>query len=270
MTATTGKWLLRAPDDGADVAARVLCFPFAGVGASALRTWPTVLNGGAVELCPVQLPGRENRMGEEPYHDFETFAADAAEALRPAMDKPFALWGHCMGALLAYALLVRLEETGGPIPVRLFASSSLVPHRGFFGPFHPDMSDERLGEDLKNISRQMGAGEPLPELLPLAIKVLRNDVQMCFGYKPPGPRTLSCPVSTIGWRDDADVAPDEMAEWKDYADVTAHVLDGDSFTFLKAPPEMFEVIKRDLHAQNQRSQDLRSQDLRSQPTAVNS
>jgi surfactin synthase thioesterase subunit len=247
MTATTtGKWLLRPPST--DVAARLFCFPFAGVGASALRTWPTRLATkiGEVEVCPVQLPGRENRMGEEPYHDFETFATDAAQALRPAMDKPFALWGHCMGALLGSALLVRLEETQAPLPVRLFASSSLVPHRGFFGPFHPDMTDERLAKDLTNISRQMGAGDPLPELLPLAIKVLRNDVQMCFGYKPPGPRTLPCPVTTIGWRDDADVAPDEMTEWKDYAEVTAHVLDGDAFTFLKAPPELFHAIERDL------------------------
>jgi len=238
---STGKWLLRPPSD--DAPARLFCFPFAGVGASAIRHWPGRV--GDLELCLVQLPGRENRLREEPYHDFEAFAADAAEALRPAMDRPYALFGHCMGALLAYALTVRLDEIGAPLPSRLFVSSSLVPHRGFFGPFHPTMTDDRLAEDLRAIARSTGAEEPLPELLPLAIRVLRNDVEMCFGYRPAGPHKLPVPVSTIGWRSDTDVAPDEMHEWRDYADVRHHVLPGDSFTFLTAPPELFDVIARD-------------------------
>jgi surfactin synthase thioesterase subunit len=240
--ADTGKWLLRAPQGGCAI--RLFCFPFAGVGASALRRWPD--RTGEVELCFVQLPGRENRMREEPYHDFGTFAADAAEALRPAMDRPFALLGHCMGALLAYALLVRLTETDGPVPMRLLVSSSLVPHRGFFGPFHPAMSDERLAADLRRISLRVSGVEPLQELLPLAVRVLRTDVQMCFGYCPPGPRALPCQVTTIGWEQDSDVRPEQMTEWREYAPVSQHMLPGDEFTFLDPPPAFFEVIRRDL------------------------
>lgn len=239
---STGKWLLREPHE--DSAVRVFCFPFAGVGASALRRWPDRIDD--VELCVVQLPGRENRIRETPYRDFETFARDAAAALRPAMDRPFALLGHCMGALLAYALLLRLEETGGPLPTRLLVSSSLVPHRGFFGPFHPSMDDDRLAADLRRISLSVSGTEPLPELLPLAVRVLRTDVSMCFGYHPPGPHPLPCPVSTIGWSADKDVAADQMTEWRDYAAVRPHVLPGDEFTFLDPPPQLFEVIRRDI------------------------
>lgn len=238
---STGKWLLRPPSD--DAPARLFCFPFAGVGASAIRHWPGRV--GDLGLCLVQLPGRENRLREEPYHDFEVFAADAAEALRPAMDRPYALFGHCMGALLAYALTVRLDEIGAPLPSRLYVSSSLVPHRGFFGPFHPSMTDERLATDLRAIARSTGAEEPLPELLPLAIRVLRNDVEMCFGYQPEGPHKLPVPITTIGWESDDDVAPDEMHEWQEYGDVRHHVLPGDSFTFLTAPPALFDTIARD-------------------------
>jgi surfactin synthase thioesterase subunit len=241
---TTGKWLLRPPSP--DATTRLLCFPFAGVGASALRRWPERI--GPLEVCRVQLPGRENRLAEPPYHDFSTFAADAARALEPALDRPYALFGHCMGALLAHALLVRLVEIGAPLPQRVFVSSSLVPHRGFFGPFHPEMSDERLTEDLVRISRATGAGDPLPELLPLTIRVLRNDVQMCFDHRPAGPYPLAVPVSTIGWTDDADVAPAEMAEWADYAPVRRHELPGDAFTFLAAPPPLLELIERDFAA----------------------
>lgn len=237
----TGRWLLTEPDPRAP--ARLLCFPFAGVGASALRQWPHRL--GDLEVCRVQLPGRENRMGEPAYQDFDTFAREAADALAPALDRPYALFGHCMGALLAYALTEELARRGESPPVRLFVSSSLVPHRGFFGPFHPAMSDERLADELRKIARSIGQDEPLPELLPLAIRVLRKDVSMCYGYAPPGPRPLPCPVTTIGWADDGDVRPDRMSEWADYAPVRHHVLAGDEFTFLTAPPSLFEVIRRD-------------------------
>ncbi len=238
--ASTGKWLLQPVNP--DSRARLFCFPFAGVGASALRKWPSRI--GSIEVCRVQLPGRENRMGEEPFHDFEHFADEAADALEPVLDKPYALFGHCMGALLAYALLLRLEERGLPLPVRLYPSSSLVPHRGFFGPFHPSMTDEYLIEQLRVISRSTGAGEPLPELLPLALRVLRNDVQMCFGYAPAGPRPLPCPVTTIGWHDDADVRPEQMIEWQDYAEVDSAVLAGDAFTFLQGPPALLDLLER--------------------------
>lgn len=244
MKSPAGKWLLTPPDP--DAPARLLCFPFAGVGASALRRWPGRI--GDLEVCRVQLPGRENRMAESAYRDFGTFARDAAEALAPVLDRPYALFGHCMGALLAYALTEELSRRGAVPPARLFVSSSLVPHRGFFGPFHPSMSDERLAGELRRIARSIGLGEPLPELLPLAIRVLRTDVGMCFGYAPPGPRPLPCPVTTIGWSDDADVRPERMAEWELYASVRHHVLPGDEFTFLTAPAGLLEVIRQDFAA----------------------
>ncbi len=232
-------WLLRPPRPHSE--ARLFCFPYAGTGASSLRHWPTRI--GPLEVCLVQLPGRENRMREEPYHDFDVFSADAADALTPHMDRPFALFGHCMGALLASALLVRLEERGGPLPSRLYVSSSLVPHRGFFGLFHPSMTDARMADELRAVIRSLGEAEPPPELLPLAIRVLRNDVAMCFAYAPPGPRRFTCPITAIAWQDDPDVPPAEMLEWCSYGQVRHFVLDGDAFTYLTAPPSLLEAIE---------------------------
>jgi surfactin synthase thioesterase subunit len=240
----TQRWLLKKLDDDAE--ARLFCFPFAGVGASALRQWPRRV--GSLEVCPVQLPGRENRMGQEPFHDFETFARDAADALEPDFDRPFAFFGHCMGALLAYALCDELHRRGAPTPSRLFVSSSLAPYRGFFGPFHPSMSDDELGAQLTRISVLVGAGEPMPELLPLAVKLLRNDVEMCFGYHPTGPHPLPSPITTIGWDRDTDVDAERMNEWSGYAPIEHHVLAGDEFSFLKAPGSLFDVIARDWSA----------------------
>jgi surfactin synthase thioesterase subunit len=237
---STGKWLLREPLPDAE--ARLFCFPFAGVGASAMRRWPTRV--GPLEVCLVQPPGRENRMREKPYDDFGAFAGDAAEALGPYLDRPFAFFGHCSGVLLAYALLGTLDEGGGPLPSRFYVSSALPPHLGVHRPFHPGMSDEELATALRDISLSLGEGEPIPELLALSVGVLRRDVEMCDGYAPPL-RKLPCPVTTLGWRDDTIVAPGELAGWDEYGDTTHHVLPGDSFTVLTAPAELLGALERD-------------------------
>lgn len=234
-------WLPRRPNP--EATARLFCFPFAGVGASAYRQWPTQI--GDLEVCPVQLPGRENRMREPTYQTFEAFAEDAAEGLLAYFDRPFAFFGHCMGALLGYALLVKLAENKQPLPARYYASSSLVPHEGFFGPYHPRMSDETLIGELRKIIRMFGNEEPMTELLQLSVRILRKDVEMCFGYCPTGPRQLPCPISTIAWSNDPDVSAQEMVRWSEYGQVNRHVLMGDNFTVVTAPASLLQGIQTD-------------------------
>jgi medium-chain acyl-[acyl-carrier-protein] hydrolase len=79
----------------------LFCFPFAGAGASIFRGWPE-LAGAAVRPIPVQLPGRENRWQEPPYKDLMALVATLAIVLRPALRPPFALFGHSMGAFIAF------------------------------------------------------------------------------------------------------------------------------------------------------------------------
>jgi surfactin synthase thioesterase subunit len=233
-------WLVREPDPGGQ--ARLFCLPFAGSGASAYRHWPRRI--GDVEVCPVQLPGRETRIREKSKQDFDDFAIDAAAGLLPYLDRPFALFGHCMGALLAYALLVRLQETGGPLPGRLIVSASLVPSRGFYGVFRPDMTDAEVTVELERVVAVTGS-ELDPDLLPLAIRILRNDVGMCSRYRPPGPYPLVPPITALWWTADPDVREVDAAEWADYGATVHRTLPGDSLTFLTAPASLVDVVRAD-------------------------
>ena len=89
----------------------LFCLPPAGAGASCYRQWPAAL-GPEVEVRAVQLPGRENRLAEEPRIDVAGLAAAVAEAA----DRPYALFGHSMGGRLAYEVIRELRRTGGPLP----------------------------------------------------------------------------------------------------------------------------------------------------------
>ncbi|MEO8033728.1 MAG: alpha/beta fold hydrolase, partial [Acidobacteriota bacterium] len=80
---------------------RVFCLPYAGGGASAYRTWAAGLPSD-IQLCAVQLPGRENRLGEPLYRSATDLVPALVSALRPFLDRPYAIFGHSMGGLLAF------------------------------------------------------------------------------------------------------------------------------------------------------------------------
>ncbi|OLF14713.1 thioesterase II family protein [Actinophytocola xanthii] len=248
----TGRWLLREPLP--EVPARLFCLPYSGTGASSLRRWPARI--GQLEVCPVQLPGREHRIRHEPYQDVQRFADDACEALAPWLDRPYALFGHCMGALLAHALAVRLERSAERPPALLVVSSAVVPHLppsrryrapspGVTGVYHPSMTDEEFTAELHQVSQALGGGDVLPELVPLALRVLRADVELCYGYQLAAPVPVRCPVTALGWTDDPEVAPAQMDGWRDYGTVRRHDLDGGKLTYLAAPPALLRIIEDD-------------------------
>ncbi|SPE48331.1 Linear gramicidin dehydrogenase LgrE [Streptomyces netropsis] len=251
MSQRSVNWLLREPSQHAT--ARLFVMPYSGVGASVFRRWPERF--GPLEVCPVQPPGRENRLGQPPNETFEEFGAECAEALRPYTDRPYAVFGHCMGALLAHAFVTSAAPGNGP-PERLFVSSSRVPHwpperryrlpaADATGVYHPSMTDDQLREQVQRVSRMLGQGELHPDLIPMALRVLRADLRMCFGYRPDAARRTGCPVTAISWQDDTDVRPEEMTHWSDCGPLSGHTLPGGKWTVLDATAELAEVIERD-------------------------
>jgi surfactin synthase thioesterase subunit len=105
---------------------RLVCLPPAGGGASRYRGWPALLPDD-VEVVSVQLPGRENRFNEQPIESMEELVDQLVEGLASYLTRPFALFGHSMGALIAFELIRRLRPSG-VAPVHLFASGCRAPH----------------------------------------------------------------------------------------------------------------------------------------------
>src|SRR5262249_13687929 len=128
------RWLACArPRPQADI--RLFCFPYAGGGASVFRGWADGLPA-SVEVCPVQLPGRGTRFREPAFTRLPPLIEALAESLRPHLDRPFAFFGHSLGALVAFELARYLHQHQGREPVRLFVSGCGGPQtRGQGGAF---------------------------------------------------------------------------------------------------------------------------------------
>lgn len=238
-----GKWLLRRPSDDAPM--RLFCFPYSGVGASMYAGWPE--RAGFVEICPVQLPGRENRIREPLFDSYEELAEQAADGLAPYLDRPSGFFGHCGGALSAFATALHLDRSGRPGPQCVFVSSQVAPHDGPFGRFL-GMADDELRVELESFTLALG-GRPQPDALDLGVEVLRSDIAANQKYRLAVPEQIQPDVHAVGWSRDVEIRPDQMGGWREYArDGRSFrtVLDGEHRTFLQAPIRLLDVLRRGL------------------------
>lgn len=84
--------------------ATLFCFPFAGGGASAYNSWVQKMKD-KVTVCPIQLPGREERIMEKPYNNMTDMLDELEETIWKCIRGPYAFWGHSMGGKIAYVLI---------------------------------------------------------------------------------------------------------------------------------------------------------------------
>lgn len=232
-TPRTPSGLLRVPNDYAR--ARLFCFPYSGVGASMYAQWPHEWDG--IEFCRVQPPGRENRMREPHYGTYDRLAVQLTDGFGEHLDRPYALFGHCSSAIAAYAFVREVRDRGLRAPEALVVSSEVAPHQEPYGRFLT-MSDDELLEEMGALVRAMGA-EPDPDYLRMGLDVMKADVAANRGYRLPEVDPLPCPVVTVGWTQDAEVAPTLMSGWKQYTSEYQHiVLEGDHHAFMSAPTSL--------------------------------
>ncbi len=236
------RWFLRQPEPNAQ--ARLFCLPYSGCGASLYRHWPRTMAG--VDVCAVQLPGRENRLSEPAYATYEMLADDLAEVLRPYTGRPYGLFGHCSSALAAYETAARMVQRGYAPPTRLFVSSEVAPQDGPYGRFL-EMSDRELADELNDLLVGMGR-TPSPDLVELTLGVLRADVEVNKRYRVPLPYRLPGPITAIGWTGDTGIEHFAMGGWAACGETTFDLLEGDHYRFIDAPPELQMLFVRDLVA----------------------
>ncbi|MBE9572640.1 MAG: thioesterase [Proteobacteria bacterium] len=201
------------PDESA--AYRLFCFPYAGGGASIFRTWQSGL-GQKINICPVQLPGRENRIGEAPFTNLLEVVDSVEKALTPYLGLPFAFFGHSMGAKIAFELSRKLSQKKGIEPSYLFISGCLVPHIPEPNPIC------RLPKDafIHELYRYSGTPEAVlmnAELMDFFMPLLRADFTLVETYEcPKQDGKLMCPICVLGGEDDREASVEKLEAWRTY------------------------------------------------------
>ncbi|MEV8016418.1 alpha/beta fold hydrolase [Streptomyces sp. NPDC086554] len=212
----TGPWIRRyrpAPN----ARARLLCLPHAGGSAPFYLPFARSI-GPDVEVLAVQYPGRHDR-DDEPGVDSIHGLADAllAEVL-PYGDRPLAIFGHSLGAMIAFELALRLEEKGAT-PLVVFVSGRRAPSRRRADDRAVHLSDEEvLIAELRALSGTDARVFENKELLRMALPAIRNDYKAAETYRyVPGPR-LAAPVRGYVGDDDPKATLDEVRSWSEHTD----------------------------------------------------
>jgi medium-chain acyl-[acyl-carrier-protein] hydrolase len=194
---------------------RLFCIPYAGGAASAYRGWAEGLPDD-VEVCPIQLPGRGSRFREAPFRNMADLVPALAAGLLPLLDLPFALFGHSMGAVVAFELARELRRRGGRPPVLLALSGHQAPPRPDPKPPISHLPDEEFLSEVQ--TRYDGIRPEVlaeKELLQLLLPVLRADVQLLESYTYAQEPPLDCPISCFGGEDDPHVSLADLEAWGD-------------------------------------------------------
>lgn len=135
----------------AEARLRLFCFPYAGGGASIYRDWTAALPP-VVEVYPVQLPGRQSRLHELPFTRMSLLVPELVEGLQPYLDRPFAFWGHSMGALISFELARHLSHENRPGPLHLFVSGYRAPQLPRLEPPIHQLPEEAFIHELHRLN----------------------------------------------------------------------------------------------------------------------
>lgn len=227
---------------------RLFCLPYAGGGTAIFRAWSKELPS-FVDVCPIQLPGRETRLDEPAAVRMEPLADAIAQAMLPYLDKPFVFFGHSMGALISYEVARRLRTGNGLEPVHLFASAHGGPHIPEKDKHVYRLSDAEFLNHLRTLNGTPQQVLDCPELMKILLPTLKADFELLgtYEYRPAAP--FSCPITVFGGSHDHSVTADQLAGWESHTTgkVSVKFLPGDHFYLLSHKSLLLRMVTEELH-----------------------
>jgi medium-chain acyl-[acyl-carrier-protein] hydrolase len=245
LIVTRNPWV-SFPRPNAQARLRFFCFPYAGGAASAFYNWPAELPN-YVEVCPIQLPGRENRMSEPPTMDLLALVQSLFDGIMPLLDKPFVFFGHSMGAIISFELARRLRRLGRPLPLHLFASGSRAPQFPETEITY-NLPELELVETLKRLN-----GTPVevlgnPAWRKAFLPLVRADLAIDETYMYYADAPLDCPITVFGGTDDKEVLLEELEGWRSQtrSAFSLSIFSGDHFFLRTSRKPLLRAISKEL------------------------
>ena len=267
------QWIAyRQPRANAKV--RLFCFPYGGGGASIYREWQKNLPD-SIEVCPIQLPGREGRMNEKPMDNLHQLVNTLIDDLQPEMNIPFALFGHSFGSLIAFELGRHLRKRNLPQPIHLFASAfpdPRVPTKSLdnmllqlqdmkLNLFDLDqktlaiLSDEQLN-GLSTVFSENGIvgysdHSMDKEIIKVLLPIFIGDMSLVKSYEYYHDTPLNLPITVFSGLKDTWVLPEDHLNWVDHTEMKCEFHQFDSgHLFIKdnqIKNEVLQIISRSLN-----------------------
>ena len=228
---------------------RLFCFPYAGGTTYTYRGWDSLLPP-AIEVCAVELPGRARRMREPALRNMQSLVQSMIPALLPYFDKPFAFYGHSMGALISFELARELRRSHQLQPVHMFVASCLPPQ----SPRRRERVTYNLPESLfiEEVRHFNGTPKEVQEyseeLMQLTLPLLRADFEACQTYEYVAEPPLTCPMTVVGGLQDKGLNRTDLDGWREQTTsaCTVQMLSGDHLFINTAQIWVLRMLSKSL------------------------
>lgn len=253
---------------GTDSEIRLVCFPYAGASAGVYAKWKRRLPSW-IRVIAADLPGHGRRFGEPLEQDIARLTADALHTFARELAPPFALFGHSLGAVLAFELGVALAANGVR-PLALFASGSPAPSLRDPDRYARVLASGDLKAELLALKGTSQEAIEDAELMDLVLPVLRADFQVCASYRCTAERRVTCPLHVFVGDEEA-IEPHTVDGWRTHTSSTCSIdmLPGNHFFIHTQEARLLRLIQthvtraaRERQLQNASSRD--AGDVRSQ------
>ena len=230
--------------------ARLLCFPHAGGGVAPFYRWSSWLPP-EIQLLPVKLPGREDRIREPAMDELPRLVEAISDAIDPGLDGPFAVVGHSMGATIAFELARRRRRQAKRMPACLILAACPAPQLPQKAvPIHrlPDGEFlDKLHVRYQGIPAEVASQKDLMRLL---LPTLRADFKLVetYRYQPEPP--LDCPILALAGDEDQQVTMAEVSAWREQtsAAFSLRIFPGGHFFLHEAAGSVVPILCRHLDA----------------------
>lgn len=228
---------------------RLFCFPYAGGSALVFHKWRDSLPP-FVEVCPVQLPGRGNRLQTPPFTNMDDVVQAAGEALLPHLDMPFAFFGHSMGASISFELARLLRREGRRMPQHLYISGRRAPHIIDRDPPLYHLPDAELLYELRQLNGTPKEVLEHPELMAMMLPLLRADFSVAETYVCEPEPPLDIPVTVFGGLADKDVTRADLEAWQEHStgSFKLRMLAGDHFFLNTSQAVLLRLLSSELNS----------------------
>jgi len=227
---------------------RLFCFPYAGGGVQSFRTWSVSLPS-TVEICPVELPGRGSLISLTPFTRLLPLVQAIAQTLLPHLDKPFAFFGHSMGALISFELARLLSTQHDLHPVHLFVSSCRAPQIPDPDPPIHALPEPEFIQELRQLNGTPEAVLEDNELMELLLPILRTDFEVVETYTYTQGSLLNCPITALSGLQDSKISYSDLEAWQTQtnASFSSKLFPGDHFFLNSSQLLLLEFLSKELH-----------------------
>lgn len=246
------RWIVR-PKPKKNAKMRIFCLPYAGGSPSVFRTWPMEYDDLDVEICMIQLPGREERMLEPMPGNFYLMVQELGKAILPFLDRPYLIYGHCMGSLISFELLQHLRAQDKPLPMHFLIGAHFAPMLLSADNLTTSHLKALTMDEFFQLAEELGGTEGAvlkdPATSALVITSLKGDYWLYADYEYRKEKPFDFPLTVYAGKGDYLVKRNEVDGWAVETSKSCKIEDveGDHFFVIKEKETFLPQLKKELN-----------------------